>query len=137
MQDPQRCYQLALQTFLNGFPSGTLARDGRLDDDVHLLRECGVVLTLHTTVFSVLMEEAGTLARANEDATKLTHIARDMNHVLARQKAEKRLLLIEEAQKMIGSKSALEAICTLSGGEGNLSGATVERPTVRFGRRSA
>ena len=73
------------------------------------------------------MEEAGKLVRANEDATKLTDFARDMNHVLAQQKAEKWLLLLEKAQEMIGSKSALAAVCTLTGGEEKLSGSTVEK----------
>ena len=50
-----------------------------------VLLKSEVVQTLHTTVFSLLMEEAGTLFRANEDATKLTDIARDVNHVLAHQ----------------------------------------------------
>ena len=40
---------------------------------------------------------------------------------------EKRLLLLEKAQEMIGSKSALEARCTLIGGEEKLSGTTVEK----------
>ena len=35
------------------------------------------------------MEEAGKHVRANEDATTLTDIARDMNHVPVKQKAEK------------------------------------------------
>ena len=68
------------------------------------------------------MEEAGKHVRANEDATTLTDIAGDMNHVPVQQKAEKRLLLLEEAQEMTGSKSALEAMCTLTGGEEKLSG---------------
>ena len=41
--------------------------------------------TLHTTVFTVLMEEAGKLVSANEDDTKLT----DMNDALAQQKARR------------------------------------------------
>ena len=55
-----------------------------------------VVQTLHTTVFTVLMEEAGKLVRANEDATKLTDIAPDMDLALAQKNAEKRLLLLEK-----------------------------------------
>ena len=43
-----------------------------------------------TPVFTVLMEEAGKHVRANEDATTLTDIARDMNHVPVQQKVEKR-----------------------------------------------
>ena len=82
-------------------------------------------------MLTMLMEEAGKLVKTNKDATKLTDVGRDMNHVLAQQKAETRLLL------MIGSKSALEAICTLTGVEEKLSGSTVERDSgrVSFWRR--
>ena len=100
-------------------------RHGRLDDEVHFVRECGGRSTPQCSL--LLMEEAGKLVRTNEDATKLTDIARDMNHVLAQQKAEKWLLLLEKAQEMIGSKSALAAVCTLTGGDEKLSGSTVEQ----------
>ena len=59
-----------------------------------------------------------------------------MNHVLAQQKAEKRLLLLE-VQEMIGT-TALESICTLSGGEEKLSGTTMEKacPEIRKAQRT-
>ena len=46
---------------------------------------------------------------------------------------KKRLLLLEEAPEMTGSKSALEAMCTLTGGEEKLSGSTLEKahPEIR------
>ena len=65
------------------------------------------------------MEEAGKHVRANEDATTLTDIARDMNHVPVKQKAEKSgSSSSRRLQEMTGSKSALEATCTLTGGGG-------------------
>ena len=66
---------------------------------------------------SVISVDGGSChaCQGQRDATKLTNIARNMNHVLAQQKAEKRLFLSEKAQEIVGSKSALEAICTLTG----------------------
>ena len=53
------------------------------------------------------------------------------------QRAEKRLLVLEKAQEMIGSKSALEATCTLNGGEEKRSGSTVEEayPEIQKAQR--
>ena len=105
--------------FLGGSLSDTQARDmGELMTRYTLfasavaargaLLKSEVVHTLHTTVFTVLMEDAGDLDRANADATKLTDIAPDMDLVLAQQKAEKRLLLLDKANWMIDGKSARE-----------------------------
>ena len=99
-------------------------RHGRLDDEVHFVRGCGRhseerfaeerggADAAHHSVISV---DGGSCYGCQGDATKLTDIARNMNHVLAQQKAEKRLFLSEKAQEIVGSKSALEAICTLTG----------------------
>ena len=86
-QNTESCHQLALQTFLDGSPSDTPARYMG-DSMTRFTLFASAVHTLHTAAFTVLMEEAGKLVRANEDATKLTDIARDMNDVFAQQKAE-------------------------------------------------
>ena len=85
---------------------GTLCSRVRWPQRGALLPKSEVVQTLHTTVFTVLMEEAGELVRANEDATKLTDIAR-------------------ERRKSGTPREG--AICTLAGGEEKLSGSTVEK----------
>ena len=50
-----------------------------------------VVQTLHTTVFTVSLEEVGQLFRANEDATKLSGIAHDITMCLRNRRPKKSL----------------------------------------------
>ena len=90
-----------------------------------VLLKSEVVQTLHTTVFSAL--RASWYACQVQQGCHETD--RDMNHVLGKQKAEKRLLLLEKAQEMIGSKS-------VTGGKEKPSCTTVERPTLSLRRRS-
>ena len=85
----ERRRQRVLQTYLDGSLSDT--KNQRHGDSLTsavaaargALLKSEVVQTLHTTLFTVLMEEVGKLVRASEDATKLANIARDMNDVLA------------------------------------------------------
>ena len=97
-----------------------------------------VVWTLRTTVFTELMKEAGKLVRANQDATQLTDIARNVNDALVQQKAEARFLLLEKAPEVFGSATALEAICMPTGGAAKLSGSTAEKayPGIRKAQRT-
>ena len=53
--------------------------------------------------------------KASEGATKLADVDRDVNDVLAQQKAEKRFFFLERRPKRwFAAKTDLEAICALS-----------------------
>ena len=74
-----------------------------------------VVQTLHTRVFTVLMEEVDEIVRANEDATKLTDGGRNVNHVSAHQNAE------------LAASQLRRRFAHLTGCEEKLIGSTVEK----------